>query len=266
MKKLFVAACLIFSLSTFAQTALEEMIAAEKSFAAYAVANNTVDAFLKFMDTSAVMFKEGEPYKAYQNWQKREKRPGVLNWWPRYAEVAASGDWGYTCGPWTFQPQTAKDSVIANGYFFTVWQKNRGGEWKFILDVGVDAGTRSNKMAVTKLTKEKTKSTEAFLRDAEENFLRLYKTNPAEAYQSFLSSEVILTAEGTSLEKSATSSRLVTGKGDVSFVFQGGGIAPSGDLGYAYGSATLNGKKETYLRIWRHEPSGWKIALQMVRL
>ena len=54
--------------------------------------------------------------------------------------------------------------------------------------------------------------------------------------------------------------------GAIEYKLVGGGIAPSGDLGYAYGSATLDGKTETYLRIWRHELTGWKIAVQLVRL
>ncbi|HYO22326.1 MAG TPA: hypothetical protein VER36_07955, partial [Flavisolibacter sp.] len=90
----------------------------------YAVANYTKDAFLKFMDTSAVMFENGEPIKAYERWLKRERRPGILVWFPRYAEIATSGDFGFTCGPWTFQPQMVNDSVVAGGYFFTVRKKN----------------------------------------------------------------------------------------------------------------------------------------------
>ena len=134
----------------FTQEGLDEMIAAEKAFAAYSVANNTKDAFLKFMDTSAVMFENGEPFKSYARWMKKEKRPGVLNWRPRFAEIAASGDFGYTCGPWTFQPG-ANDTVIANGYFFTVWKKNSDGLWKFILDVGTDTGPMMNEKDVFKI-------------------------------------------------------------------------------------------------------------------
>jgi hypothetical protein len=43
-----------------------------KNFAAYWVTHNTKEAFLKFMDTSAVMFEKGEPVNDYQRWLKRE--------------------------------------------------------------------------------------------------------------------------------------------------------------------------------------------------
>ena len=112
MKKWMLTGCLFFTSVALAQTALDEMIATEKSFAAYAVANNTKDAFLKFMDTAAVMFEKGEPIKAYQRWLQREKRPGILNWRPRYAKIATSGDFGFTSGPWTFQPPSTLNSML----------------------------------------------------------------------------------------------------------------------------------------------------------
>ena len=77
MKKQLLIVLLLSCLKGFSQTGLDAMIAAERSFAAYAVANNTKDAFLKFMDTSAVMFEKGEPIKAYERWLKREKHPGI---------------------------------------------------------------------------------------------------------------------------------------------------------------------------------------------
>ena len=75
------------------------MIQAEKDFAAYSVAHSTKEAFLEYIDSSSMMFDNGEPVKAIEFWNKREKKPGVLNWRPQYAEISASGDFGYTTGP-----------------------------------------------------------------------------------------------------------------------------------------------------------------------
>ena len=259
---------LLFSSAVSAQTGLDEMIAAEKNFAAYSVAHSTKEAFLQFIDTGAVMFEKGEPVNGFQLWTKKEKRPGVLRWRPRYAEIAASGDFGYTAGPWTFQPVTITDSIVANGYFFTVWKKNKDGVWKFILDVGTDAGPMLNETDVLKIIKEKGRNTEASLLDAENKFIRLYKTDTAKAYADFLSDKTVIAKEKTGLLNSINQWRPTPAAipGKIEFTIQGKGIAPGGDLGYVYGNAVLNGKKETYLRIWRHELTGWKIALQMIRL
>ena len=269
MKKLLLFLLVVVSIPSIAQKGLDEMIAAERSFAAYAVANNTKDAFLKYMDSGAVMFENGEPYKAYERWQKREKRPGVLSWWPLYAEIAASGDFGYTCGPWTFQPTSITDSVVANGFFFTIWQKNKAGEWKFILDVGTDQGRfLPGDTILIRVKPGKTPDSKLGMLGAEKDFVEMNGSNPSEANKLFAAENIIYAREKTTLMGQVKSSEppgsLSSEK--MSFIPLGSGIAPSGDLGYIYGTATLNGKKETYLRIWRHEPSGWKIALQMVRL
>ena len=68
-----------------AQNRLDEMIRAEKSFAAYSVLHGTKEAFLRFADTASTLFTNGEPVNGYQLWQSRENKPGVLNWRPRYA-------------------------------------------------------------------------------------------------------------------------------------------------------------------------------------
>lgn len=270
MKKILFIAFLTSALSGFGQNALDEMIAAEKSFAAYAVANNTVDAFLKFMDTSAVMFRNGEPYKAYNDWAKREKRPGILNWWPRYAETANSGDWGYTCGYWTFQPASINDTFAGTGYFFTVWQKNKEGEWKFILDVGTDSSRIDLSKELTTFNAVRTGAAEQSLREAEEAYHLAFKKKEGQANGNFMLPTTIVNSNWGGLLQRKDELHLpkdIDSWGIYDFTSQGSGIAPSGDLGYTYGSVTHSYaiKKETYLRIWRHSPTGWKIVVQMIR-
>lgn len=267
MSRILLLALAFVTTQTLAQKGLDEMIAAEKSFAAYAVANSTKEAFLKFIDTSAIMFEGGMPVNGYQLWLKKEKRPGVLNWRPRYAEISASGDFGFTAGPWTFQPQSVKDSVIASGYFFTVWKKNAAGEWKFILDVGTDEGPGMPEKEVVRITTEKGRGREHTLREAEEAFMALYKEDEPGAYKNFMSGNVIIAGEKAPLKTGYINWQYSTASqpGKMAFTLLGTGIAPSGDLGYSYGTAESNGKKETWLRIWRHELTGWKIALQLIR-
>lgn len=268
MKKGIILLLFILPSLLFAQQGLDEMIATEKAFAAYSVANNTKDAFLRFMDTSAVMFRNGEPYKAYEDWLKRNKGQGVLNWWPTHAEVSTGGDFGYTCGPWTFQ-SSLRDTIVATGYFFTVWQRNDKKEWKFILDIGTDKGPIEMNKVVQKIAAEKTAGTAAGLRDAEQAYLTRHQTSPKEAYNEFISDKSLYAFENGRIYRGGRRQEdlyLAIEPVKIDFEFKDSKVAPSGDLGYTYGTATRNGKKETYLRIWRHEPKGWKIALELVRL
>jgi hypothetical protein len=51
----------------------------------------------------------------------------------------------------------------------------------------------------------------------------------------------------------------------IGFKIYGLVIASSGDLGCTYGTAYINNKEEGYLRIWRNEKDGWRIALEVFR-
>lgn len=61
-------------------------------------------------------------------------KPGSksLTWKPVKADVAQSGDLGYTWGNWKF---VAKDTILYGNYF-TVWKKQVDGKWMMTLDGG----------------------------------------------------------------------------------------------------------------------------------
>lgn len=267
MKNYFFILLLIGSIQASAQKGLAEMIAAEKSFAAYAIANTTQEAFMKFIDTGAIMFDKGEPVNGYRLWSKKEKRPGKLNWRPRFAEISASGDFGYTCGPWTFQPKTMNDTIVASGYFFTIWQKKKEGEWKFIYDGGTDAGPLLKDTAVIKPAISKTKGNAASLVKAEATFLQLLHTDKSKAYKNYLSKSSVLCGNGFGLATLSTEKQTVIDAlpSGVLFTFLGLGIAPGRDLGFTYGTTFIDGKKDFYVHFWRREKEGWKLAVEMIR-
>src|SRR3982751_1383921 len=114
---------------------INELIEAEKSFAAWSVTHGTRSAFLHFLDTSAIVFEKGKPVNGESFWKARENSSGILYWQPTVAEIARSGDFGYTSGPWRFK-KTPDDTVLARGRFTSIWQK-KNGEWKVLLDLGV---------------------------------------------------------------------------------------------------------------------------------
>lgn len=63
----------------------------------------------------------------------------TMNWKPLRAQVAVSGDLGYTYGSWklTLHRADAPDTVLAGNYV-TVWEKQIDGSWKFLVDGGND--------------------------------------------------------------------------------------------------------------------------------
>jgi ketosteroid isomerase-like protein len=58
----------------------------------------------------------------------------VLTWEPLFEKLSESGDLGYTYGVFT---STIKVSgSTARGTYVTIWQKQKDGSWKFVLDTG----------------------------------------------------------------------------------------------------------------------------------
>lgn len=139
MRRSFLKAVSCFALVLAMPTAaddFDDMVAAERAFAADAAARNTRDAFIAAYADDGIYFAPG-PTHAKRDWEGRAVNAHRLDWAPEVAEIAASGDLGYTSGPWRFT-QAGADKASAFGHFFTIWQKQGDGKWKVLVDYGVD--------------------------------------------------------------------------------------------------------------------------------
>ena len=60
-----------------------------------------------------------------------------LTWTPVYADMAASGDLGYTYGTYEFR---SKDNdgkpAVSFGKYASIWKKQKDGSWKVVMDMG----------------------------------------------------------------------------------------------------------------------------------
>ena len=270
MNKVFtlILSIIIICTSINAQKTIEGMIAAEKAFAQYAADKTTKQAFLQFMDTGAVQFTEGRPIKSSDFWAKKEENKTRLKWQPQFAEISGSNDFGYTTGPWTFQ-NTDADTITGRGQFTTVWQANNKGEWKFLLDYGNNYNGVNTSQTVEKIkVPKKAKATVQSLLAVQELFNQLAAINPQAAYQKYLSSQSILNFNGLppltkTFEQLSPFNEITAG---ISFNTLGSGISSAGDIGYVYGATLNKEKKDNFLHIWRHEKTGWKLAVAVVYL
>jgi ketosteroid isomerase-like protein len=59
-----------------------------------------------------------------------------ISWLPNRADVAKSGELGYTSGAYemTFNDPTGK-TISDKGKYVTVWKKQTDGSWKVLLDI-----------------------------------------------------------------------------------------------------------------------------------
>jgi hypothetical protein len=273
MNKILTAAVLfLFVQTTNAQKGIENLIQAEKDFAAYSVAHSTKEAFQKFIDSNSIMFDNEKPITAIEFWEKREKNAGVLNWWPQYAEISASGDFGYTTGPWTFQ-QTKNDTIVARGQYTTVWYINKNGEWKFLVDLGVSNTPANTSKEINIISKVKYPAEQKFVPHvsslilAEDNFNESLGQDKSKAYNNTISEQSVLNRNGFLPAVIAANQRVMIDSTPsfIKYEKNGWDSSPVLDMGYTYGTSIINGKMENYLRIWRHEKDGWMIAVEVLR-
>jgi hypothetical protein len=263
---LLVIAFLIVA-NLFAQKGINTLIKTEKDFAAFSLTHGTKDAFLANMDSNSTVFDKNKPARGIDVWNARNKANGKLQWWPNHAEISGSNDFGYTTGPWSFSlPNT--DSVIANGYYVTLWHLNKKGKWTFLVDLGIsevpDADFTTGIEKIT-VNKNAAADTASFIQ-TERDFISLVSKDVPSAYKKYLSATSFVDRNGKlpATIKDHQSLLIASTSASIEYTINGWFIAPSRDMACVYGSTTLSGKNDNYMRIWRHEKDGWKIALEVL--
>ena len=111
---LLIAPVLLFKMSV-GQSPLMQVVNSEKSFAAYAGSTGISEAFLKYFDDSAIVFERGQILNGKEVWRQRKLNSMELKWYPEFAEVAASGDFGYTTGPSEFRVRKGSEKPDHKG-------------------------------------------------------------------------------------------------------------------------------------------------------
>jgi ketosteroid isomerase-like protein len=96
--------------------------------------------FLAMFDSAGVILSANQmPIEGFEaisaSLMSQSDSTFTLTWEPLFAKMAASGDMGYTYGTYKITDR-ATDSVTGVGKYATIWQKQKDGKWKAILDTG----------------------------------------------------------------------------------------------------------------------------------
>lgn len=113
-----------------------ELLQVDKDFAALSEQSDPKQAFAAYLAPNAIMLpRTGDPVNGYENAiASFGEKPGFeLFWQPQFAEVAASGDLGWTWGTYQVQVDGAQ---AANGKYVNIWTRQPDGAWKVRLDMG----------------------------------------------------------------------------------------------------------------------------------
>jgi len=110
-----------------------------------AAAVRGADGYMSYYAEDAVELPNGAD--ATQGKDNIAKTMGFLNnkdnqlvWTPVYADMASSGDLGYTYGTFEFRSKD-KDGkpVVGHGKYASIWKRQKDGRWKVVLDMGNDS-------------------------------------------------------------------------------------------------------------------------------
>ncbi|HEX7373433.1 MAG TPA: nuclear transport factor 2 family protein [Steroidobacteraceae bacterium] len=127
---------------------LDDVLAADRAFAARASESGTQSAFQEFLAPDAILFRPSVVNG--QEWLRtHEEATGRLEWSPTAGAVACDGSLAVTLGPWTYR----QDAAVSTGYYLTLWRLREDGGWEVVLDHGIDgpAGVASGAAAATTL-------------------------------------------------------------------------------------------------------------------
>jgi ketosteroid isomerase-like protein len=110
----------------------------EADFAAD-VAKHGHDAFLTYFSEDGVELVDGGGINTKDDMRQQPPWPEgtTLTWMPVKAEMAASGDLGYTYGNYVYTAKNKEGKLVANyGKYTSIWKKQKDGQWKVVVDMG----------------------------------------------------------------------------------------------------------------------------------
>jgi len=245
-----------------------EIAVAEQAFAQMAVDSGIQKAFCYFLDSNSLIFRNGKSVDALPFWKTVSGNRSLLLWKPVYTGMAHSGDLGFSTGPFEHR-QSPADAVEESGNYSSVWVKNNNGQWKVLIDMSVpyQPSTFQKQWDPAVCTSLAPVAALPNWQPVERDFIDQYRQQGAPAFHQYITNDSWFNIQDqlplhTIKDIDAGLQQIPAG---LQFSLMGGGMATTGDLFYAYGTVTRNGREENYLQVWGHQKDGWKLLLQVLK-
>lgn len=248
----------------------DEMVAAERAFAARSLETNAKVAFIEWFSPDSLTFQP-DPQLAVELQKRRPTPTFRLAWAPELGGMSATGDFGWTIGPWQL---TAEGQPPAGGHFFSVWQRDAGGRFRNVLDLGIDhevvpLSTEVRRVgpvargAGTRLDAATTNDRLQALVLADRELAREL-TGPAgaAAYTALLTDDALLLRPGAGPQ----AAQAVVANGIVPLPAMEIGtarLAAAGDLA-ATGGWSGGADPKSYARVWQWDGGAWRLAVDVL--
>jgi ketosteroid isomerase-like protein len=212
-----------------------------------------------------------------------DKKP-LLAWQPAFAGMAASGDMGFTTGPWEAKPDINDEKPSGYGHFVTVWKKQADGSWKFVVDLGIShpqsGGPQAHWEPAASSRTENFKpidvavSRESLLNRDRKYAAEVLSQGLGKTFSAYAAPDVRLYRHGgiPFIGRKASSEAIAKTKGQVTWQPIASDTSSAGDLGYTHGTYDVadDTKKViehgSYVRIWKKQNGVWQIVMDVTNV
>ena len=247
------------------------LAAAETAFAAHSVREDMRVAFLAAFADDGVFVSNGWTVSS-DYLRGRGAPPIVLDWRPQYVETAASGDLGLSTGPSRITSKAKPETPATYGQFVSVWRREPGGPWKVAVDLGIrhpgdvlwsaPLETRQPGPPVSAGSDGVADAEARFASEARARGLRAaYGAYGADNLRFYRAGQAPVVGRAAALAAPAMAEEIPE------WTVERTETARSGELAYARGAYTSRATPATplgwYLRVWRREGPGWRIAMDV---
>jgi ketosteroid isomerase-like protein len=263
------------SFSTLAQpeaSPLERMIAAEHSFAKLASEKGNRTAFLSYLTDDAIMFVPDKS-NAKTYWTNRPESPVFIAWAPNFADISSNGLMGYTTGNAEYRLKGKDDQPTVWGHFVTVWLRQPDGNYKWVLDLGINH-PKPEKYSTEWVTARESRQVpnKVPAADAAHGFLMLVnEANAKKAYSSYAADSIRMYREGQfpMVGKAKAVAQIGSEKGQM-VLGEKSTFFGAADLAYSTStySRIEGGKaieKGNFVQIWKLIDGKWQIVLDIFK-
>lgn len=253
------------------------IVAAENNFSADSRRYGVRVAFLAHFDAGSWLFRP-YPVAALDALARDADDGSPLEWGPDTVGVSASGDMGFTSGPWS--AHAAGTDGLVHGHFLTVWKRGDDGIWRVQVDGGishpalakpaadVDIVMRGGDAPAKALASDELAKRRVQLEKSDDvlsHALADGKTDKAGMWFGAAHPDIRVLRSGHAPATGNDARDLLAHDA----VRIGSGprraldIASSGDLGYTLGGDASSAASGKYYRIWRWQDGGWRVLVDL---
>jgi ketosteroid isomerase-like protein len=276
------------ALSVAAQTqkaapALREMVNTERAFSRMSEEKGIREAFAAFIADDGILFRPravvGKKWMQEHPLPPSNTRP-LLTWQPIYAFMSRSGDLGYTTGPWQYKNDIKDAKPSAFGNFMTIWKKQAGGKWRFVLDLGISnpepkLAARSDfpKQVSGRFNAVDIEAARADLMNEERELSKASADlGAAEAFllKADIGVRVYRENKMPFIGRAAAAKAMYPPTTIWEWTPAFADVSRAGDLAYSYGTYELRDKKSgavseggNYARVWKKVASMWRVVIDV---